>query len=130
MEEALRSGVPAAVVGALGGRLDLKTSQRLHFAAGDSRTPLLLLRPADAVGSSAAATRWRIAGAEAARDRFGLILRWRWRVELERCRNGRPGAWFVEFDHVAHRFSLAAAVADPAFSDRPDPQALRHAGRS
>jgi len=128
MEEALRSGAPAAVSGAIGKGLDLKASQRLQLAARTSGLPLLLLRPGGALGGalgggalgggalglSAATTRWRIGAAEAARDRFGLIARWRWRVRLERCRNGRPGEWVVEWDHVAHRFSLAAALADPA----------------
>src|SRR5262249_49917834 len=68
-EEALRSRVPAAVGGATA-RLDLKTSQRLHLAAGDAGLPLMLLRPTQADDASAAATRWRIGTAEAARDRF------------------------------------------------------------
>jgi protein ImuA len=117
MEKALRSAVPAAVVGAIDGGLDLRTSQRLHLAAGESGRLLVLLRPAGA-DASAAMTRWRVGAAAAARDRFGLIARWRWRVTLERCRNGRPGEWLVEFDHAAHRFSLAAALADPALSRR------------
>jgi len=119
MAEALRSAAPAAVAGMID-RLDLKTSQKLHLAATDAGLPLLLLRPARMLEASAAATRWRIGTAEAARDRFGLITRPRWRLRLERCRNGRPGEWVVEYDHVAHRFSLAAALADPALS--------RHAG--
>jgi protein ImuA len=124
MEEALRSGAPAAVAGAIGTGLDLKTSQRLQLAARTSSLPLLLLRPAGAMGTSAAATRWRIGAVEAARDRFGLVARWRWRVQLERCRNGRPGEWLVEWDHVAHRFSLAAAVADPALYRSSDTRPL------
>lgn len=115
MEEALRSGAPAAVAGAID-RLDLKTSQKLHLVAGEAGLPLVLLRPARTAEASAAATRWRVGVAEAARDRFGLIARFQWRLSLERCRNGRPGEWLVEFDHVAHRFSLAAAMADPALS--------------
>ena len=111
MEEALRSQAPAAVVGLID-TLDLKSSQRLHLAAADAGLPLLLLRPAPNLDASAAATRWRVGTAEAARDRFGLIARPRWRLELARCRNGRPGEWVVEYDHVAHRFSLAAALAD------------------
>jgi protein ImuA len=107
--------VPAAVVGALDTGLDLKTSQRLHLAAGESGRLLVLMRPARA-GPSAAMTRWRVGSAAAARDRFGLIARWRWRVALERCRNGRPGEWLLEFDHAAHRFSLASALADPALA--------------
>jgi len=111
MEEALHSQAPAAVVGAID-VLDLKSSQRLHLAATDAGLPLFLLRPAPTLDASAAATRWRIGTAKAARDRFGLIARPRWHLQLERCRNGRPGEWVVEYDHVAHRFSLAAALAD------------------
>ena len=127
MEEALRSGAPAAVGGAIR-KLDLKTSQRLHLAAGDAGLPLVLLRPARADDASAAATRWRIGTAEAARDRFGLITRTRWRARLERCRNGRPGEWLVEFDHAAYRFSLAAPLADSALPRHAGAHALRHAG--
>ncbi|MGD0026031.1 MAG: ImuA protein [Xanthobacteraceae bacterium] len=126
IEEALRSGAPAAIAGVID-KLDLKTSQRLHLAAMDSRLPLLLLRPAAPTlpspacgggwgGGSAAATRWRVGTVLGARDRFGLFARPRWHLRLERCRNGRPGEWVVEYDHVAHRFSLAAALADPALS--------------
>ena len=115
LQETLRSGVPAAVAGAITG-LDFKTSQRLQLAARDSSIPLLLLR--SAIETSAAVTRWRIGTAEAARDRFGLMARTRWRVRLERCRNGRLGEWLMEFDHAAYRFSLAAALADPALPRR------------
>jgi protein ImuA len=113
IEEALHSGAPAAVAGVID-KLDLRTSQRLHLAATDCGLPLFLLRPAQNLEASAAATRWRVGTAEAARDRFGLIIRPRWHLTLERCRNGRPGEWVVEYDHVAHRFSLAATLADPA----------------
>ena len=126
MEEALRSRVPAAVAGATA-RLDLKTSQRLHLAAGDAGLPLVLLRPAQADDASAAATRWRIGTAEAARDRHGLITHTRWRARLERCRNGRPGEWMVEFDHAAYRFSLASPLADPALPRGADAR-FRRAG--
>jgi len=44
LEEALRSGAPAAIVGFID-KLDLKTSQRLHLAATDSGLPLFLMRP-------------------------------------------------------------------------------------
>jgi protein ImuA len=144
MAEALRSAAPAAVAGMID-KLDLKTSQKLHLAASEAGLPLLLLRPAAPSppspacgggwgGGSAAATRWRIGTAEAARDRFGLYARPRWHLQLERARNGRPGEWVVEYDHVAHRFSLAAALADPAFSggasDDVASQRVWQAGRS
>ena len=126
IEEALHSGAPAAIAGVID-KLDLKTSQRLHLAAADCGLPLFLLRPAQNLEASAAATRWRVGTAEAARDRFGLITRPRWHLRLERCRNGRPGEWVVEYDHVAHRFSLAAALADPALSRGAGDQSRRQA---
>jgi protein ImuA len=126
MEEALRSRAPAAVAGVID-KLDLKTSQRLHLAATDCGLPLFLLRPAADLESSAAATRWRVGTAPATRDRFGLIVRSRWRLTLERCRNGRAGEWMVEYDHVAHRFSLATALADPARSRGAGEKAFRQA---
>lgn len=125
MEEALRSGVPAAVTGMAGAKLDLLAGQRLHLAAGDSGIPLLLLRPAKLPDVNVAMTRWLIGAAPAARDRFGLATHWRWHVRLERCRNGRSGEWLVEFDHAAYRFSLPAALANPAFSCRADTLATR-----
>lgn len=110
-EEALRAEGPVAVASALAGRIDLKTSQRLHRAARETGLPLLVLRPERAAPVPTAATRWRIAAAPAPRDRFGLLAGWRWRAALDRCRNGRPGDWMLEFDHATHRFALAAAVA-------------------
>jgi protein ImuA len=126
MEEALRSRAPAAVAGMID-KLDLKTSQRLHLTATECGLPLLLLRPLQNLESSAAATRWRVGTAEAARDRFGLITRPRWHLRLERCRNGRPGEWLVEYDHVAHRFSLAATLADTAHARGAGEKAVRKA---
>jgi protein ImuA len=124
--EGLRSRAPQAVVGIID-QLDLKTSQKLHLAAVDAGLPLLLLRPSQNLESSAAVTRWRIAAAPGARDRFGSYVRARWRLKLERCRNGRPGEWVVEYDHVAHCFSLVAALADLSLSlgasDQPRRQA-------
>jgi protein ImuA len=127
--EALRSGAPLAVIGLID-RLDLKTSQKLHLAATDAGLPLLLLRPSQTLESSAAATRWRIGTAAAARDRFGNYTRPHWYLQLERCRNGRPGEWVVEYDHVAHCFSLVAALADQTLSCGAGDQPRRQANRS
>jgi protein ImuA len=126
LEEVLRSAaVPAMVAGAVEGALDLTSSRRLNLAAAAHGTPLLLLRGAQAAGSSAASTRWRIGMAPAARDAFGTISRCRWSVALERCRNGRPGQWVFEWDHVAHCFHLVEGMADRAF---PAHAGLRRAG--
>jgi protein ImuA len=115
LEETLRSQArPALVAGAIEGRLDLTAGRRLNLAAAESGTPLILLRTANTVGSTAAATRWRIASAPAARDRYGGLAESRWRATLERCRNGRPGQWLIEWNHVAHRFRLAESMANRA----------------
>jgi protein ImuA len=126
IEDALRSQArPAVVAGAISGNLDLTVSRRLNLAAAAHTTPLVLLRTSIAAGTSAAATRWRIAAAPAARDRFGVFAGPRWRVALERCRNGRPGQWLIEWTHVAHRFRLVESVADRAPVERAG---LRRAG--
>jgi protein ImuA len=126
LEDALRSDAcPAMVAGVVTGSPDLTTSRRLNLAAAAHATPLVLLRTPIASGTSAAATRWRIAAAPAARDRFGAFTRWRWSVALERCRNGRTGEWLIEWDHVAHRFHLVEGVADRAPHQRTG---LRRAG--
>ncbi len=128
VEEALRSTVPAAIAGLLGAGLDLKASQRLQLAAQQAQRPLFLLRPAEAASANAAVSRWRVRAAPAGRDGHGLIVRRRWVVELERCRNGRPGAWRMEWDHAAHRFSLAAEMADPALPVGGGEERFRRAG--
>jgi protein ImuA len=117
--EALHSGVPQAVVGMID-----------RLAASDTGLPLFLIRPTQTLEASAASTRWRVGVAEAVRDRFGFIARPRWHLQLERCRNGRPGEWKVEYDHVTHRFSLAAALADHAFSGGAGARSYKQAGRS
>jgi protein ImuA len=121
IEETLRSEArPAVVAGAVAGGLDLTSSRRLNLAAAPQRTPLMLLCGPKSAGTSAAATRWRIAAAPAARDRFGALAAPRWHVALERSRLGsrhgspmdRPGAWLIEWNHVAHRFRVVDGLAD------------------
>ncbi len=113
LEEVLRSPArPAMVAGALEAGLDLTPSRRLNLAAAVYATPLAILRGARATGTSAAATRWRIASAPAARDRFGIYTHPRWQVALERCRNGRTGTWLIEWDHAAYRFRMVEGLAD------------------
>ncbi|MBL8837893.1 MAG: ImuA protein [Alphaproteobacteria bacterium] len=128
LEESLRAEAGlAAVAGVLGRSPDLTASRRLSLAAAASGAPLLLLRPAQVAGASAAATRWRIAALPAGRDAHGTFARWRWAVTLERCRNGRPGHWTFEWDHAAHRLRAAAVLADRALPARPGQAAVRRA---
>lgn len=117
IEEALKSQAPGAVASLLKRPLDFRTSRRLSLAARAATRPLLLLLKAEKAGASAASTRWQIRPAPAARDFYGLILNSRWRVTLERSRNGWPCEWLMEWDHASHRFSLVAALAGSAVSD-------------
>jgi protein ImuA len=119
LEEALRSDVrPAVVAGAIESGLDLTQSRRLNLAAAVHATPFVLLRGAKGTETSAAATRWRLAPAPAAFDRFGTFDRWRWQATLERCRNGRTGTWQMQWSPEACRFhaieDLTAANTTPA----------------
>jgi protein ImuA len=128
IEEALRSGVPAAVVGMIGASIDLKSAQRLNLAAGDSGRLLFLVQPEGLASLNVAMTRWRIGAQATAKDRFGLIARWRWGLSLERCRNGRTGEWRVEFDHAAHCFSLVPPLAHCSLPRRADAQRIAQTG--
>ena len=122
IEETLRSqGAVGMVAGVVEKSVDLTASRRLNLAAAAHATPLVLLRTAGTT-TSAAATRWRIAAAPAARDRFGAFAEARWNVALERCRNGRPGQWLIEWNHVAHRFRVVEGLADRAPVTRASPR--------
>jgi protein ImuA len=122
LEEILRSGAASAVAALTGSGRDANfnaaTSRRLQLAAASAPCPLFLLRPPLAPPATVAVTRWRIGAAAGPRDRFGLLTAWRWRVQLERSRNGQSGLWLMEYDHVTHRLDLAAALADPALPDQ------------
>jgi protein ImuA len=108
VEQALRSEVrPSVVVGATERELDLTRSRRLNLAAAAHATPLVLSECTKAAGTNAAGTRWRLASAPAAVDRFGMLAGWRWHATLERCRNGRTGEWLIEWDPAALRFRTA-----------------------
>ena len=134
LAETLRAQArPAMVAGALAGGVDLTSSRRLNLAAAPQRIPLVLLlgarNGASASGTSAAATRWRIVAAPAARDRFGALAAPRWHITLERSRLGshssRPGAWLIEWSPEVgsrewspewcdgtHRFRVVEGLAD------------------
>jgi protein ImuA len=138
LEEALRARSLRAVLGLLGGGLALKPSRRLALAAAGSGSLLLCLRPAGAEEANAAAFRWRVSARPAERDAFGALGAWRCGVALERCRQGRPGEFALEWDHESLRFCLAAGMADHAapLADEfvpellPEPLPLRRAARS
>mgnify|MGYP003627618199 CR=1 FL=1 len=130
MEEALRSGAFAAVIGEIDGRaaaLTLTATRRLHLAAEAGGRPALLLTGHASNGTSAAATRWCVASSvNATSAHASLVGRPCWSVRLERCRTSQSGAlpassdravsdrdWRVEWD-ARQQMLCDAARPDPA----------------
>jgi protein ImuA len=112
MEEALRAGSVAAVLGERMAKTTLTMSRRLQLAAEETGTPIFLLRGVTDDTPSAARTRWRIAAHPAGKDRFGLPGCASWHVALERTRGGSTGEWILEWDHDALCLGLPSLLAD------------------
>ncbi len=124
MEEGLRVPALAAVLGEVEA-LDFTPSRRLQLAAGASGVTALVLRQDGELGSTAAATRWRVAPlAEApGKDRIAEVSqRSRWHLELLRCRGGAPADWQVEWHDETGDFAVAAELQQR--SDRAPEEAL------
>jgi protein ImuA len=117
LEEALRCRDLAGAVAEIES-LGLAQSRRLQLAAEAGGIGYLLRAPGAAngegLGASAAVTRWRIAALpSAAGPASGVLGPPRWRLELMRCRGGRPASWIVEGeDGAPGGFALAAAIRD------------------
>ena len=145
MEDALGTVGVAAVVGEVEAA-DLTAGRRLQLACEKRQATGFLIRRrpyggqarGEATGS-AATTRWRVASApsEPPAGEFGLGHP-RFRVELERCRGGRTGAWLMEAatayaaaanswekKDVAHPLRLVADLGDHQLAPA---QPLRLAG--
>ncbi|HEY4345884.1 MAG TPA: hypothetical protein VGN05_16150 [Parvibaculum sp.] len=130
MEEALRLGALAAVVGEIDGRaarLDLTATRRLQLAAEENNTPAFLLTGHGSAGASAAVTRWRVRPAPSSpvveiAGLADLIGRPRWHVRLERCRGAQGGTldgeWTLEWDARTRRLR-DATDADVAGASLP-----------
>ncbi|HSC18226.1 MAG TPA: hypothetical protein VLC74_04860 [Rhizomicrobium sp.] len=114
MEEGLRLGGVAAVIGARAKAMDLTASRRLQLAAEQANTPVFLLRSYNDYTPSAAVTRWRVSPASSARDEFGFYKKARFRAALEYARGGKTGEWVMDWDHDALSLRLSSAVDDRA----------------
>jgi protein ImuA len=120
MEEGLRSGGPAAVVGEVRA-VSMTAGRLLQLAATSSGAAAFLIRPRGGdAASSAAATRWRVAadgtkGAEGGNQGEPGIGFPCWRAEMFRCRGGAARTWTMEWHDETGRFAVAAPVRD-----RPD----------
>jgi protein ImuA len=133
LEEGLRAGRGAGLAAVVGevGRLPMVASRRLQLAAERAGVTALLLRrwrtgdeaAAERDRPSAAMTRWRVASVPSAEIAGEPgIGRPRWRVELLRCRGGRPAACEVEVADATGSLSFPAELADrPAAPSRAYP---------
>ena len=124
MEEGLRSAALAAVLGEVES-LDFTLSRRLALAARESLTPALLLRRDGLGPASAASSRWCVTALPGRADPFDAAAPGlpRWRLELLRCRGGRPMTSTVEWNRETGDFGMAAALADRPAAPRA---AARH----
>jgi protein ImuA len=113
MEEGLRHGGLAAVVGEIG-RAGMTATRRLQLAAEEGRTTALMLRRwrrsgEDALAPpSAAVTRWRIGCAPSEPLPAPGVGRPRWRVALVRQRGGEPFEMIMEGPDAEGRLALPA----------------------
>ncbi|HEY0014032.1 MAG TPA: protein ImuA [Allosphingosinicella sp.] len=123
MEEGLRHGGLAAVVGEVG-RVSMTATRRLQLAAEEGGTMALMLKRWRKAGEdplalpSAAVTRWRLAPAPSERLSVPGLARPRWRLSLDRQRGGEPFTILVEAPNETARLALPAGAFDRAPASR------------
>lgn len=116
MEEALKSGALAAIIGdAEAAHADLTVTRRLSLAAAAGKTAAILTFARPEPAATVSHTRWTAASVPSPSpphdgQAVGAPC---WSIELTRVRGGRPGAWILEWHHAQSRFSLV-----PGFSRR------------
>jgi protein ImuA len=125
MEEGLRHGGLAAVVGEIGRAVAMAPTRRLQLAAEEGGTVALMLKRwrrsgGDPLGQpSAAMTRWRIGCVPSAELPVEGVARPRWRIELARQRGGEPFDLIMEGNDAEGRLALPAGPRHrPAAPDR------------
>ena len=98
MEEALKCDGLSAVIGEMQ-ELSFTASRRLQLAVEQSRVTGFILRHHSlSLNTSACLTRWKITSLPSVlSDDIPGIGFPRWNVELLKVRNGKPGAWQIEF---------------------------------
>lgn len=116
MEEGLRSGAPALVVGTLR-EAGLTAARRLSLAAAATGVPCLILTSPRAQPAPATETRWRVARAVSAPHPFDRAApgACRLQLDLERCRGSSSSSLpssVVEWCDATYRFHLVAGLAD------------------
>ncbi|WOF74523.1 hypothetical protein QMT40_002177 [Parvibaculaceae bacterium PLY_AMNH_Bact1] len=124
LEECVRAGVFAAVIGevpATSRHFNLRASRRLHLAAEDASTPLILMRGFGELASpSAALTRWCVSAASTVEEgSLRAIDRPSWQVDLEKCKGGRPFLSDLAWDACVGSFVSSVSDQDRGGDDQP-----------
>lgn len=129
MEEALRCpGVSGALL--VLRALDLTAARRLQLAAEAGGAVGLLVRPdEEESGASAALTRWRVGALPGTGRAAHDLGDPRWRLDLLRCRGGKPGSWSVVWRGEAGRLQLDEEDAEAERAARPTRPAAAVAAR-
>ncbi len=122
MEEGLRSGGLAAVVGEVWGApscLDFTATRRLVLRAETMGQACWLIRRGAAPDLSAARNRWRVASLPSALHADDPLAPGdaRWQVDLFRSRFTDPGIWVARYDGAADRVDFTAAVPDRVLAE-------------
>ncbi|WP_161957134.1 ImuA family protein [Aestuariivirga litoralis] len=131
MEEALKSGAVAAVLGdAEAAHADLTTTRRLALAAGAGKSAAILTFAKPDCAATASHTRWTAAAVPSLSPAHDASAPGApcWSVELTRARGGRPGAWILEWHHAQSCFSLVPGFSRRAlhpFTDQDGSEAAR-----
>ena len=117
MEEGLRHGGLAAVVGEIG-RVGMASTRRLQLAAEEGGTTALMLKRWRKAGEdplglpSAAVTRWRIACVPSEKLPAVGVGRPRWRIDLARQRGGEAFEIIMEGSDAKGSLALPAEPAE------------------
>lgn len=98
MEEALKCPALAAVVGETQA-LDFTTSRRLQLAVEKSKvTGFVIQKNQHRIGTTTCVSRWKITSLNSdAVDELPGIGFPKWKAELLRIRNGKPGIWTMQW---------------------------------
>ncbi|MDF1720784.1 MAG: hypothetical protein P1U65_08920 [Minwuia sp.] len=121
MEEGLACPSLGAVIGEIWGDpkvLDFTATKRLALRAERVGIPVFLIRFGGTEAASVARRRWRVASTASTPHPHDPRAPGepRWRTELFRARDARPGTWEGGYDRTAHRLHLAAPLRDPALA--------------
>jgi len=111
MEEALKCNALSAVVGEMR-EIDFTASRRLQLAVEQSQvTGFILRKNYRQLNTTACVSRWRISSlASVSDDGLPGVGYPKWRVELLRMRNGKPGVWDMQWrdGHFAPVYQVPA----------------------